>query len=122
MPRYSKKTYTLEKYNKDCKLIDAVESPSDIDFRSPERHIEDKKDILKNVLNYKGLRIGSNKSEISFLPLGVCNPGRITLTLKGEYESALKRVRKFGNPTERKDNEKGLVKKIRPMKQLSLFR
>ncbi|MBU4069620.1 MAG: hypothetical protein KJ646_01430 [Nanoarchaeota archaeon] len=122
MPRYTKNTYTLEQYNQDCKLINAIKSQNDLDFRNPERDIGYKRNILRTVLNYNGLRIGSNKSEITFLPLDKCNSGRITLVLQKSYESALNRVRKFGNPDKRDNNEKGLVKKIRPMKQLPLFR
>lgn len=122
MPRYTKSTYTIEQYTQDCKLIDAVKSPHDIDFGNPERNIGYKKNILQTILNYGGLRIGSNKSEITFLPLDKCNSGRITLVLQKSYESALNRVRKFGNPAKRDNDEKGLVKKIRPMKQLPLFR
>ena len=122
MVRYTIETYTQKKYEQDLDLIDEVESDFSIDFRNPERHIENKKDILKNILGYKGLRVGSNKSEIRFLPLDECNHGRITRVLKERYESALNRVRKFKDPLKRNKNSLQIrLQNFHPLKQLPLF-
>lgn len=122
MVRYTLETYTKTKYEQDRDLIDEVESGFPIDFKDPERHIENKRNILKNILGYKNLRIGSNKSKIKFCSLDECNPGRITRALKERYESALKRVKKFGDPPKIHETQERYLKKIKPMKQLSLFR
>ena len=123
MRRYTITTYTQKKYQQDRDLIDEVESDFQIDFRDPERHIEDKINILKNILGYRNLRIGSNKSEITFLSLDDCNSGRITRVLKVNYDSALNRIRKFGDPQKRNKNSLQIrLQKFRPKKQLSLFR
>ncbi len=123
MVRYTATTYTQKKYQQDQDLVDEVESDFPIDFRDPERHIEDKKNILKNILGYRNLRVGSNKSEIRFLPLDNCNPGRITRVLKGSYNSALNRIRKFGDPQKRNKNSLQIkLQNFQAPKQLSLFR
>ena len=122
MGKYTLETYTQEKYEQDYNLVNAVENVFSIDFRNPEKYTEDKKKILKNVLGYRALRVGSNKNEITFLPLDECNFGRINNTLKERYLSASNRITKFGDPSKRFKKEKGLVKKIEQIKQLSLFR
>ena len=102
--RYTERSYTQPHYKKDMAVIDAVESEMKIDLYDPDRHIEDKIDILKNILGYNGLRIGSNTSEVRFFPLEDCTHRRITAVLKERYLSALNRVAKFGDPSKR--NEK----------------
>ena len=123
--RYTERSYTQPHYKKDMAVIDAVESEMKIDLYDPDRHIEDKIDILKNILGYNGLRIGSNTSEVRFFPLEDCTHRRITAVLKERYLSALNRVAKFGDPSKRNEKngkkDKGLVSKLDRTGQYTLF-
>ncbi len=120
--KYTLENYTQEDYERDFRIVDAVEGDFPLDFGDPKRHAEDKENILRNVLGYHGLRIGSNKSELRFLPLPECSPYRKNMVLKGIYYSSLNRINRFGNPSERdKKREPEIKGRIELTGQINLF-
>ncbi|MEK6925867.1 MAG: hypothetical protein AABW50_01170 [Nanoarchaeota archaeon] len=86
-----KRKKKILRVDRDSRLIKAVEYPKMIDFFDPENHIEDKVNILKNVLNYKGLRVASGRE--GFLSIDECKPERINSVLRDHYNIAKNRQR-----------------------------
>ena len=123
MVKYTKDSYTPQQYKKDLELVEAV-NDNFLDFNDPERHIDDKMKIIGEVMGYKWLRIGSNRSEVRFLPLGKCRAERINAVLRGAYTAAHNRVSQLGNPAQKtkKDiSDKTINVKIDQKGQYQLF-
>jgi len=119
MPRkkYTSETYPYDRYLQDRKLVDEVESTKTINFSSPSIHLDDKIYVLKEVLGYNYLRVGSNKSETRFLPISKCNASRINNVVRDAYYSAKSRIMNFGDPSKKKP-KKTLEFKIEKSGQL----
>lgn len=98
--KYTVFNYAPEMYDKDKKLVDSIH------FRVPYlgRGRSDDAYELAKILKeygYKGLRIASDKEEISFMSLDKLlnvNPGRILRVAQDMYVQANKRMSSFGNP------------------------
>jgi hypothetical protein len=115
MAKIKQENYTPDMYRKDVELINAVEGTFPIDFSNPNRHLEDKIEIIRWILGHNMLRVGSDRHEVKFLPLENCKPERVTLMLRDAYRAAKKRFERYGNPEnrERQAEKSGLIRQAR---------
>jgi hypothetical protein len=99
--KYTLQKYDKEMYEKDKKLVDAVNSKVPYLGR---RRLEDATEIAKILKDYgyNGLRVASNQSSNAFMSLDKLaniNPGRIVAVAQNMYFEASKRINMFGNPS-----------------------
>ncbi len=120
------KKYTLEKYERDKKIVSYIEN-NFIDLKNSYSDIHKKIDFLKS-LGIMNLRVGKNTDKTPFIPIEESRDARISETVKKYYENAKNRIGEYTRGERniaRSELEKSnLVKKIqeKPEKrQLNLF-
>ena len=119
--KYTQENYSLQKYMQDKKLVD------NIHLRIPcfgQARIEDVPELVKILkeYGYSGLRVNSNGEENAIVPFSKLiyrDPKRILETSKTTYSVAVKRIKKFGDPSKR--IKKTVESKVEGAEQLSLF-
>ena len=85
------KEYTKEQKEKDTKIVTYIEKRN-IDINNPYAHIEEKIYFLTEGMQYKNLRVGSNGSGCTWLPVADCKNARISSTVRDTYLAAKKRL------------------------------
>ncbi len=87
------KEYTKARREKDENIVKYVESHR-VNLNNSYDDIEEKMCLLEKVCNWKNLRVGSNISGSTFLPIRKCADKRINMTAKKTYEDAKLRLSK----------------------------
>jgi len=98
--KYSAFNYAPEMYDKDKWLVESLHSKVPYLGKSRIQDVYELAKILKEY-GYKGLRVASNQSSNSFMPLDKLaniNPERIIRVAQDMYFQANKRMNIIGNP------------------------